>query len=301
MTTASPKTSLSKSLHFLFGAGLLVSFFLPWVAWKDIKVSGYHMPAGNFFKLSESNFGLGNPFPQFDFTFYFFWLIPVLVVAGIVIVLQNKKTSIPAFISGALALSLVTVYYFFSNTLVYLGVGNSAFDMLEPGAFITVFTAIGFVLTALPLHIWFKKLAWIIIGPLLAWGAYKTGEQSVLSETFTHTDQVAADYTADAAGLIKEFLTNDSAANKKYLEKTIIVNGSTSVIEILGDSTSTIKFEDSTGSYAIFSLEKSQFDKINKITRGEAVSLKGVCSGSIYSEILGTTAITFKRATFNIK
>ena len=33
MTTASPKTSLSKSLHFLFGAGLLVSFFLPWVAW----------------------------------------------------------------------------------------------------------------------------------------------------------------------------------------------------------------------------------------------------------------------------
>ncbi|MEQ1677440.1 MAG: hypothetical protein ABL876_12105, partial [Chitinophagaceae bacterium] len=56
---------------------------------------------------------------------------------------------------------------------------------------------------------------------------------------------------------------------------------------------------DSTGSYAIFSFEKSMYEKAKAVQQGDQVSLKGVCSGSIYSEILGTTAISFKRATFN--
>lgn len=79
----------------------------------------------------------------------------------------------------------------------------------------------------------------------------------------------------------------------------LVVNGNVSVVQIQTDSVSTIQFSDSTGSYAIFSLEKDQLEKVKAIKQGDAVSLKGVCSGSIFSEILGTTAITFKRATFN--
>jgi len=89
--------------------------------------------------------------------------------------------------------------------------------------------------------------------------------------------------------------------NKKYLDKTLVVNGNASAVEVLADSTSTIKFSDSTGSYAIFSLEKNQLDQVKNIKSGDAVSLKGVCSGSIFSEILGTTSISFKRATLNKK
>jgi len=102
-----------------------------------------------------------------------------------------------------------------------------------------------------------------------------------------------------AADLIKEFLGNDTATNKKYIDKMLVVNGNTSSVELLADSTSTISFADSTGSYAIFSLEKTEYEKVKTMQKGDAVSLKGVCSGSIFSEILGTTAITFKRATFN--
>ena len=41
----------------------------------------------------------------------------------------------------------------------------------------------------------------------------------------------------------------------------------------------------------------SKTTNTNAIKAGDVISLKGVCSGSIFSEILGTTSVTFKRAT----
>ncbi len=123
----------------------------------------------------------------------------------------------------------------------------------------------------------------------------------IMGETHAATENVKADYTVNSADLIKEFITNDTATNKKYIEKILVVNGNASAVEVLADSTSTIKFEDSTGSYVIFSFEKNQLDQVKNIKKGDAVSLKGVCSGSIFSEILGTTSISFKRATLNKK
>jgi hypothetical protein len=291
----------AKWLPISFGAIMLVSFFLPWVAWKEIKFSGYDLPAGNFFRLSETHFKLGNPFPQFDFTFYVFWLIPLLVIVTVFLILQNKKSALPAFIAGAMTLALVTVFYLFTNTLVDLGVGNSAIQMMQPAAYVAVFSAIAFIITSLPLNNWLKKLAWIIIGPAIAFASYKAGEKYVMAETFTQTEDVAADFTVMANDLLREFAANDTAANSKYREKTIIVNGTTSLVERSGDSTTTIQFADSTGSYIAFSFEKEKYDQVKEIKTGDAVSLKGSCSGSIYSEILGTTAITFKRSTLNKK
>jgi hypothetical protein len=83
MTKKEANTSSGKWLHVLFAAGLLVSFFLPWVLWADSKVSGYAMPAGEFFRISETKFGLANPFPQFSFSLYIFWLIPVLAILSV--------------------------------------------------------------------------------------------------------------------------------------------------------------------------------------------------------------------------
>jgi hypothetical protein len=291
----------SKWLHLGTGAVMLVSFFLPWVSWKEIKVNGYDLPAGNFFRLSEKNFKLGNPFPQFDFTFYVFWLIPLLVIVTVFLILQNKKSALPAFIAGAMTLALVTVFYLFTNTLVDLGVGNSATQMMQPAAYVAVLAAIAFIITSLPLNNWLKKFGWIIIGPLIAFASYKAGEKYVMAETFTNTEDVKADFTVTANDLIREFAANDTAANNKYREKTIIVNGTTSLVERMSDSTTNIQFADSTGSYIAFSFEKEKYEQVKAIKTGDAVSLKGSCSGSIYSEILGTTAITFKRSTLNKK
>ena len=301
MNNSATSNKTAKWLHLGSGLILLISYFLPWVKWQAINVNGYDLAAGNFFQLSETNFKLGNPFPQFAFTFYVFWLIPLLVVLTLVFVWQNKKSAFPAFVAGALTLSQITVFYLFTNTLVDLGIGQSAIAMMQPAAFIAAIAAIIFILSAVPFNKGLKKFAWIVIGPVLAFAAYKMGEKFVMSETFTNTTDIKTDYTVNATDLIREFTINDTAANNKYREKILIVNGKTTQVERLSDSTTTIQFADSTGSYIAFSFEKQQYEEVKEIKTGDEVSLKGSCSGSIYSEILGTTAITFKRSTINKK
>lgn len=81
----------------------------------------------------------------------------------------------------------------------------------------------------------------------------------------------------------------------------MVVNGTATKVEQLGDSTTTIQLADSTGSYVVFSFEKDQLENVKNIKTGDAVSFKGSCSGSVYSEILGITFISFKRSAINKK
>jgi hypothetical protein len=288
-------------LTALLSALLLVSFFLPWVSWDGSKVSGYGMPSGAFFQTSESRFGLANPFPRLSFSFLLFWLIPVLALVTAAMAFIKKRTAPFAFMAGALSLALLTVFVLFTGILIDLGVGQNVWSMLKPAAWIHAIAAVGLILSAFPVKTVVPRIAWLLVGPVIAWASFKAGEKYIMGETHTATEQVKADYTLAADQLIGEFLANDTAANKKYLEKVIIVNGNAAAVEVLADSTSTIRFEDSTKSYAIFSFEKTEMERVKKIQAGDAVSLKGVCSGSIFSEILGTTSISFKRATFNTK
>jgi len=78
MNNSTTSIQKAKWLHMVAGLIQLISFFLPWVKWQTIYVNGYDLAIGNFFTLSETNFKLGNPFPRFAFTFYIFWLIPLL-------------------------------------------------------------------------------------------------------------------------------------------------------------------------------------------------------------------------------
>lgn len=294
-------TGSGKWLQIFSSLALLISFFLPWVIWSGSLVTGYAMPLGDFFKISEKVGGPENPFPQFNFSFYVFWLIPVLAVIIIASLLSKRKAALLSFIAGALSLASLTVYFLFSKTLLDFGVGTKVSLMIQPGFYVQAVAAIFLILTAFPVKSVVTKIVWLLMGPVFAFGAYTVGEKYIMSETHSATENVKADYTVNSADLIKEFLTNDTATNKKYLDKTLVVNGNASAVEILADSTSTIKFADSTGSYAIFSLEKSEMPEVKKIKTGDPVSLKGVCSGSIFSDILGTTSISFKRAILNLK
>jgi tRNA_anti-like len=296
-TTNKPGTT--QWLHLLFAAVLVVTYFLPWVSWDAITVNGSAMANGSFFTASEAVGGPGNPFSKLSFSFYLFWIIPVLAALSVVLVLLKRKATPFSYIAGAAALALITIFYLFTNTIIDLGIGENVFAMLKPAAYIHIVSAIGLIITALPIKSVLPKFFWLLIGPVIAYAGYKMGEKYIMSETHTATEDVKADFTVNAANLIKEFTVNDTATNKKYIDKMLVVNGNVSVVEIQQDSTSTIRFADSTGSYAIFSLEKNLLDKVKTIKQGDAVSLKAVCSGSIFSEILGTTAITFKRATFN--
>ena len=121
------------------------------------------------------------------------------------------------------------------------------------------------------------------------------------SLTYEDTANVKADFTVGALLFIKYFTENDTAANKKYTEKIITVAGIISAIEA-ADTTLNIKFIDSaTGSYAIFAFQKQHLDQVKTLQKEDSVAIKGSCSGGMYSEILGTVFITFKRCVLEKK
>jgi hypothetical protein len=62
------------------------------------------------------------------------------------------------------------------------------------------------------------------------------------------------------------------------------------------DSTATLSMADSTGSYVIFDFEKAAAKSVQSFQVGDRVKVKGVCSGSIYSDILETLTISFKQS-----
>lgn len=119
------------------------------------------------------------------------------------------------------------------------------------------------------------------------------------TEKYADTKNVKSDYTVNAIEFIREFQQQPDESNKKYTDKIITVNGIVSEIEP-SDTTLNIKFIDTaSGSYAIFAFQSQHVNEVKSVKVGDQVSIKGSCSGGIYSDILEATSITFKRSTLN--
>jgi hypothetical protein len=59
-----------------------------------------------------------------------------------------------------------------------------------------------------------------------------------------------------------------------------------------------IKMTDTaTGSYLIFAFQQQHLDQAKSLKPGDKATIKGSCSDGIYSEILGTYFVSFKRST----
>ncbi len=119
---------------------------------------------------------------------------------------------------------------------------------------------------------------------------------------YDDTTTVKTDYTVNAVDFIKEFRQNMTAANKKYSEKIIVVNGIVSAIEP-ADTTMNIKMIDTAqnGAYIIFAFQQQHLSEAKAIKEGDQVSVKGSCSNGAFSNILETEYITFKRCALNKK
>ena len=117
--------------------------------------------------------------------------------------------------------------------------------------------------------------------------------------TLTHGDtaKMKVDFSVDAIPFIKEFEKDYKAANKKYAEKIIAVKGIITSAEA-ADTTINIKMADTTtGSYLIFAFQDQHLNEAKALKAGDHVTIKGSCSDGVYSEILGTYFISFKRST----
>ena len=142
-----------------------------------------------------------------------------------------------------------------------------------------------------------KVLKWLVISGgsllLIAIVAY------FYYATRTHEDTagLTVDYTVEAIPFIKEFEKDYKAANKKYAEKIIAVKGIVTATEP-ADTTVNIKMADTTtGSYLIFAFQNQHMPEAKRVKEGDEVVIKGSCSDGVYSEILGTYFISFKRST----
>lgn len=297
MTTNQPGI-LKKNLSVLFALGTIAAFFLNWVKWGKIPVSARDMATGNFYTLSETNFGIGNPFPELVFANAIFWLIPALgAVVMLFVLLRKTYAGFYGAIAGALALGLAVMYALFTNELTMFDNSIQLQTALRPGFYLAAICATALILCSWQKK-WVLKILFLIAPVAVSWFAFSQVKKSQLTEKTSATNTLKADYTIDALPLINEFVSADSAANAKYREKVIVVNGIISELNAT-DSTATLSMADSTGSYAIFDFEKEQAVKVKALKTGNAVSVKGLCSGSIYSDILGTQTISFKHAIIN--
>lgn len=121
----------------------------------------------------------------------------------------------------------------------------------------------------------------------------------IFTEKFEDTTKVKADYTVNAIDFIKEFQQNETEANKKYIEKIIIVNGIVSEIKNADTTANIIMTDVNSGAYIIFAFQQQHVAEARQMKVGDNVSLKGSCSGGNYSMILETEKIDFKRCVVN--
>src|SRR5688500_11189094 len=159
----------NKWLTVFFGALLVLAFFLPWLNWSGSQLSGYDLPAGNFFEISERKFDLANPFPQYSFANNLFWLIPALGAISLVLLLSRRKVGWLPAITGILALSLVTFYILFTQTIIeQVGLIKSLPPALNIGIYATIIGAVGIIIVSIPRKAGLKT-GLHVIGTLVTW------------------------------------------------------------------------------------------------------------------------------------
>ena len=123
----------------------------------------------------------------------------------------------------------------------------------------------------------------------------------ISTEKFADTKDRKPAFTVNAIDFIREFHKDNTEANTKYADKIVLLKGRVNEIEA-ADTTLNIKFIDTTsGSYAIFAFQDKHLGEAKTLKVGDSISIKGSFSSGIYSDILGTTAISFKRSTLNNK
>lgn len=140
---------------------------------------------------------------------------------------------------------------------------------------------------------WVKKALFAFLFVLVLGGA---AYWYIMNEKFDDTAAAQSAYTVSAQDLINAYQSNDSLANATYREQIITVQGRVTEVEA-ADTTVNIKFTDPvTGSYLIFDFQSQHVADAKVVQAGDSVSIKGSCSGNIFSQLRKAHMISFKRS-----
>jgi len=121
----------------------------------------------------------------------------------------------------------------------------------------------------------------------------------VATDEFADTKDREASFTVNAVDFIREFEKDEAAANRKYKDQIITVNGRVSEIEA-ADTTMNIKIIDTTSnSFIIFAFQEQHLSEPKTVKVGDSVSIKGSFSAGVFSQIMEVVKIDFKRSALN--
>lgn len=111
----------------------------------------------------------------------------------------------------------------------------------------------------------------LVIAAIVAWMTYNKPHQSVDN----------ADFSVEAAQLVEVFEQDEAAANEKYLDKVIEVNGVVKDV-LKSDNSVTILLGDPEAMSSVScSLSPEGSREAGNITQGSLVTIKGICSGML--------------------
>ena len=117
-----------------------------------------------------------------------------------------------------------------------------------------------------------------IIGTFVAYKIYNKPHVNVAA--------ASADISLTADEILNDFSSNENSANSKYLEKIIEVKGVVFEINIEKEKgIITLKTNDDFGS-VLCHLSDEATKKVNLLKEGQAVIVKGICTGFLMDVIL---------------
>lgn len=102
-----------------------------------------------------------------------------------------------------------------------------------------------------------------------------------------------ADYELAAADLMADFNKDESAANKKYLDKVIAVKGTIAEIKLepaTGQATVTLDTGDPMAAITC-SFYTDEAAALKKISKGTTITIKGKCTGKLMDVVLNKCSI----------
>ena len=128
-----------------------------------------------------------------------------------------------------------------------------------------------------------KKIFFIvlILGLITVLLAYK-----MYNKPHINVANSSANIILTANKIVNDFISDENAANTKYLEKIIEVKGVISKREIEnGKGIITLKTNDEFGS-VLCHLSEVASKNVNAIKEGDVVSVKGICTGYLMDVVL---------------
>jgi len=93
------------------------------------------------------------------------------------------------------------------------------------------------------------------------------------------------DYVVNAGPFFQEFEQNEIAANKKYLNRTVLVTGTVTGVQAVDSVGINITLETQNPLFGV-SCEFTDPGEANNIKAGDKVSIKGLCTGMLLDVVL---------------